>query len=445
MKINKFFATALVAAMALTSCSNSDSVTPENPETGDETFAGFSFAIPADMVSKAEDSSVGTTPEKAINKIGIYIWDQGGNTFHSEVREFNTTNFTKTPGSGNNPDVYTAKFGVKTTTGTKKVFVVANPSANVAAALASKRGATLNDVGFGLPQTDFVGASDMVLSGQYKDALNSDEINLGKVDETAAIAAAKEVDIYRNLSKVVLEKGAPGKFDIVGGTTNLKYTVVARAKDAYFLPQGSSTLFSAVPSGAAGDPTHVYFNNFTPISGIADSEFKTIEENGQGKTSANGFYAFENLPNTFLGGNTTTILIKGQFTPTTVVTSYTEGGARTTATGTSGQDFFKCLKDGTFWTQAGVTSAIGKDGYLNTDFVKYTGGVGYYTVPVQDSDKAWGVKRNNYYVIEVESVNGPGSPEQPTNPETPLNEDSYLSIKAKVHHWDFQNTQVDIQ
>jgi hypothetical protein len=86
--------------------------------------------------------------------------------------------------------------------------------------------------------------------------------------------------------------------------------------------------------------------------------------------------------------------------------------------------------------------------YLNhtyNDFLLYPGGVGYYTIYVNDgaTPSVIGVDRNSYYLMQISKVIGPGTPEE-TTVLPPVQEDTNLGVEVTVLNWDFKKSEQDI-
>jgi hypothetical protein len=458
MRNNKFFAAALAATLLAAACSKESDNTTTTGD-GNETYAGVNITIPAEALGvRGEDSAAGIAAEKTITTIGVYIIDAETGRFDYEVYPTSSFNLTG--------QTYTMQAGIKTVTGSKKLFVVANPETAVGGGsalvskLATMRGTALNAVGMGLPVSNYyyttgTTLNSMVLSGGITTAFT---LGLQTDDDTAGTGAldpanVKAVTLERNLAKVVLRQAS--SMPVTGGTTTLSWLLRGEAKDAFLIPQPSlSSLYAAVPADATVSPagdTHAYWNNFTKVTttGITATEFipvlaATASTAGTQATFAQSKYCFENYQTDRYAGNTTTAIIKGVFIPTDVVTAFTAGAPVVTAGGPVDVDgsFWLNKKNNSYWTTVAKEAAVGADAanYPATDFVKYTGGVGYYTLYVQDNAGDVGVKRNRYYLLTINKVLGPGRPSVDVDPNNPLEKDTYLAISATVRHWDLQQS-----
>ena len=465
MKINKLCIAAVVFCMLFASCSK-ELTEPNNPnsQAGEETYARFTLTLPNE-VTKAPDAAAGTTLEKQVNKVGIYVWDAVKQQFHGYVADLAEFDPPVTGPAGTSSLVYTSKFAVKTTVGTKKVVVVVNPEARgtvISTAIDVKKGAILDPVAFGVIMDNFIGAAaanGMVMSGV------SDYITLTQVDSLAAVAATPMavVDVYRNVAKIFLEAGNSMKVNGAQRTTSLGYTVIAKARDSYFLQNGdgSNTLFSTVPGAALTNPSDPYWNNFTAINGFPSTGFEPIKAYNTSALAeaTGGFYAFENNPSVVVGGsdartdrfgNATAFLLRAVLLPDTLITAYDINTGKFTNTYGTGApvDFYVHQKLGGYWTTAAYTAAIvagGPNSLLAADFELYTGGVAYYNFRVQDALKDYGVKRNKLYVVQISEISGPGKPQQPNDPTPPYDDITYVKVSATVHPWDVQTSTVSVQ
>jgi hypothetical protein len=424
------------------------SCTKDNGEnvnkTGEDTYAGITLQFPATMTRVADDNA-GIDAEKAVTEIGVFIVDQANSRF--DYKYIAATDFTKA-GS-----VYTANAAIPTVTGTKNVFAVINPTANLKAKLTAAQATVLNAIGFALPDTDFLTLSNndlssMVMSGVAMNGNAYADIDMTTVQSaTDALANPVALSVGRNLAKVVVEKAST--YNVQGGTTTLTWDLVAKAKDAYMLPHPAvGTLYADSPANvAAGD---AYWNNFTGMTGGTYISVLNYNANTKGTaTYAQSRYAFENVPATPLAGNTTTVRIKGAFAPATIYSNVDAAGVLTTGTYAAGDDFYRSKIDNTYWTLAGRNSAVTNHYYgaatSNNDFDQFVGGVGYYTLAVEDAAGVVGVERNNFYLMQINEVRGPGKPTQPTDPTIPTEQDTNIGIEVTVLPWDFETVINDIQ
>ena len=456
---------AVAFCMLFASCSK-DLTGPKDPNSpaGEETYAKFTLTLPNE-VTKAPDSAAGTVLEKQVNKVGIYVWDAVKQQFHPYVADISDFDAPVAGPVGTSSQVYTSKFAVKTTTGTKKVVVVINPDARgtlISTTINAQKGAILDPISFGVIMDNFIGATaadGMVMSGV------SDYVTLTLVDSLAAVAAAPVavVDIYRNVAKIFLEAGNGMVINGAQRTTSLGYTIIAKARDSYFLQNGdgSNTLFSTVPGAALTNPSDPYWNNFTAINGFPSTGFEPIKAYNTSALAdaTGGFYAFENNPNIVVGGsdaktdrfgNATAFLLRAVLLPDTLITAYDINTGKFTNTYGTGAavDFYVHQKLGGYWTTAAYNAAIvtgGANSLLAADFELYTGGVAYYNFRVQDALKDYGVKRNKLYVVQISEISGPGKPQQPNDPTPPYDDITYVKVSATVHPWDVQTSTVVVQ
>ncbi|MEG2761227.1 MAG: fimbria major subunit, partial [Mucinivorans sp.] len=85
-------------------------------------------------------------------------------------------------------------------------------------------------------------------------------------------------------------------------------------------------------------------------------------------------------------------------------------------------------------------------------FTAYTDGLCYFRVDLwntatsTDKNKSWGVLRNHIYSVNIKSIKGPGRPAFPIDPNTPLDEESWIQVTVDVEPWVFNDLgDVDLQ
>ncbi len=452
MKMNKLFAAAMAATLMFASCTEDNGAGNGGaPVAGDETYAGVKITLP--VQTRAEDENA-SPAESAINTVGVYIIDRATNVIHSAILD--TDDFGVVEG------VVTATTAVKTTTGMKDVFVIANPTAGILGKIASMRKpAFLNTIQttLGLDETHFytenLGAlTSMVMTGQRE---NYDMTAV--VSSTAALTDAKmlKLTIERNTSKVVLK--AKETMVVDGGTaTDINFAMAAKNTDSYLsylMTEDYGTPHNAVPTSAEDNSADAYYNFFTSIT---PATYKPIVAHDALKTAANGFYVLENQTTTSpkREGNTTAVVIKLKYTPTKakgskIIGSWAAGVATEGDLGVDGSFYVYTGGDNSYWSEAAYTAATtAEENPLPTSAfsAKYAGGLCYYKIyVVATQDGAKEVLRNNYYEMTLAQVKGPGKPSPDTGiePKTPIEDDTWLGLELSVKKWSWSPTEWTIQ
>ncbi len=444
-----FFMAAIAATTMLASCTN-DNTGNENAGNGEETYAGVKITIP--MGTRATET--GSAEESAINTVGVYIIEQATDVIHEKILA-KDTDFEAV---GN---VITATTAIKTTTGTKDVYVIANPTTTLLAKIASMRKAAFtNTLGttLGLNETDFytmeTGALvDMVMTGQE---IGHDMTTVQSAED--ALGDLLPIEIARNTSKVVLKAKETIQVD-GGAVSNITFGLASKNQDSYLssLMSASSafgTPHNEAPASAIANSADPYFNYF---SSIPPATYKPIVAAATTRTAADGFYVLENSTTTSpkMVGNTTAVVVKLTFTPTTVVKTWAAGDVRTTGAGVAEDTFYVYTGgDNTYWSEAAYNAfyASGADqpakDAIAADFVKYTDGTCYYKIyVVATQDGAKEVLRNNYYEMSLAHVKGPGKPAADTGvePKTPIEDDTWLGLELTVLPWTVSATEWTVQ
>jgi hypothetical protein len=395
--------------------------------------------------------------------VGVYIVDV--NTARLDYAVLTVaTDFTSSVDAVSNRQVFTATKAVPTVTGDKKVYVVANPTTNLQNKLGASGATAMNAIAYGSPKADFLTGTltSMVMSGAYTATSGTLDMNT-PISAADAVLPANIVPITigRNLAKAVLQQGPGYKVIPEGSTTTLTWTLINEAKDAYFIQQTPvapalyKSLYSEVPASALVPATGASDAYWTNFSGMTGADYIPVLVKGtDAKTAAyaDSKYMFENYPAAFHEGNTTAARIKGVFVPAEVFDwDGTAGAPKVNAGFMSGTTFLRSRVDGTYWTETGAADAAAANynghstATFDTDFDKYTNGVGYYTIWVNDGAGNMGVMRNGYYLMQINEVRGPGSPTETVDPIVPVADDTNLGVEIDVLHWDFMKSIQDIQ
>lgn len=455
MKLNKFFIAAAAATM-LFSCSKEQGT--ENPVAGQDTYAGISVSFPKMVTGRAVTSDPNATAaEQVVTSVGVYVVDNNSGAMHSKV--FTGSEFQAGTGTGNYPntELYYLTTALKTTTGEKSIYVVLNPTATVEAEIAAKRGTAFSTASIAADETAFVnGTTDMVMSGSA-----ASMVTLGVVDATAALAAPVAITVQRNTAKVAVTYNSTvtgGTFSLAGSTgtaSDLQFAMITTAKNSYLVQQlaAGQTVVSVANVRTPGYSVEPLATNAYWSTVAAPATYKAVTVSTTANTALAGFYVLENVNATNLVGNTTAAIIKAKIAPADgkVVTGYnTTDGTRTLGNYVAGEDFYVKKSDNTVWSEAAYDAAIVTGGDMSltaAHFSKpYVAGESYYRIWVQNDSGVKGVLRNNYYVMQVNSISGFGSPtvpgvdpEDPTKPEDPkkpIDEDAYISVSISVKAWE---------
>ena len=471
MKMNKFFAALIAATMVLASCNKDE--TDGGLTSGEETFAGVSISIPLPLNQRAADSEIGadvnaaTSTESAISNVGIFVVNLTANTIDKLYLTTTGTDFDFSAG------VATAKKAIRTTTGAKSIFVVTNydgvkatiDAMGAAAfknnAIALTEAAFKTESGGSLVNMTMIGKTDAILTIQ---------------SEANAILPVNliDVDLYRNLAKVVVRHDA-AVTPVTGGkhqTGTLEFGLIAKANGAWLYntpttatgASGSATVtaYTGVPASAVSSSSDPYWNNFSDIVlGSTPGVYKQVSAFNSASNAYqtyNGWYCHENLYTELYAGNVTAARIRGKFIPNSLVTIFNASGQRTTidnSANTVAASFYR-YSDGSYWSAGAYTQATTAapviSGSPNPQYIdpiyfssEYVGGTGYYTIDVMDGNRVLSVKRNNYYDLAIDAIEGPGSPTEPGDPTPQKNPESYISVKVTVMPWWRHHTGHTIQ
>ena len=442
MKKNLLFSIVLIlSTLTFFSCSKDDAVDEPSGGKEVETYAAVSISFPQNMQLRAADPSAANTLESTVTSIGVYVVDDLSGFIHKGL--FTSGQFTKDPMN----DKYTLSAAVKTTTGAKTIYVVLNPATTLHNSI--NAGLLGDNPIDGTAEPDFVSASELIMS-----SVAGATATLTVQTETAALSTPLSITVQRNTAKVAVKK-KNAVVDVVGGSVNdLKFALLVEAKKSYLIQQGGNTYTSVKTPGQNISPIATINNYFTKVA--TPGTWKAVNENTIANNSLTGFYTLENVNTTKVVGNTTAAIIKAQFTPAsnTVIVGYAADQTRTLGSITPGQSFYVKKSDFTFWSEQGYADALA-NGFTDAHFSKkYENGTSYYRIWVQDGNNNIGLLRNNYYVLNINKITGPGlpyvpgvDPEDPTNPEDPdkpIDEDTYISVEVTVLPWDVETTDHDL-
>lgn len=247
------------------------------------------------------------------------------------------------------------------------------------------------------------------------------------------------VDLTRLASKVVVtnQTADTSAERSAGRLDNISAKAMNVAKFEYHFPY-PSTNWSTPNYGNSATGDAQYFS-----SAKGDNAFAAI-------ASQAPFYVSENKVASPKKGNTTYLLLKGTFTPKKV---YNADGT-THKVGTQGQTFYRLRSqaDGTYDSRYFHESpTVDHTGY---EIVTYTNGISYFRVYLTgDQQNAnlserYAIKRNTLINLTLTHATGAGENTEdgaiPTDPNTPIDETSNLTVTVTVADWTSVNQSTGV-
>lgn len=415
MRMKTNFISMFALAAMLASCSNNDDVldVPSSVQEGIPTTARLTLNQ-AGVGTRAIENA--TDPEKAIRTATVYVVNSQRVLekivkFTSAEITGGSKTFVTTVGKKyfyvavNIPDTQlgTIVEGMRQSVFEKHVLTIT--------AISEATSPVAGDTG-GYWMTSVTGATEKTLESgttESNPGANVVTINVGRATAKVSVAMGTNPTV------------AGGAFELTG------YKMVNNAKKSYLTP--------VIVDGAHQTP------NYDEATVTAADYFDYVDfQTTEG-------YITENTHRLPKVGNATTAVIRGKYTPTTVL-----DGSGNTGTANGNGDFWRIRKTDLTYTDdyySAVPTADEINAKTNNDngaeAVKYTDGTCYYRLVVRDNTKdadneKYAVIRNNFYKIAIVNVNGAGSntengiaPGQPgaPNPEEPAG-DAHTFMKATI-------------
>ncbi|MDR2039999.1 MAG: Mfa1 family fimbria major subunit [Bacteroidales bacterium] len=432
MKKVNFLILALTAFIFF-SCSKDDKANDPFIQ-GQETHSAVSLSFPKTMLKSADEGAANTV-EAEVTTVAVYIVDDINGMMHKGV--FNNTQFVEQNGK------YALTSAIKTTTGDKKIYVVLNPGATLQTNIDNMKGGIFGDIALDGTAANYVTASDLVMAST---AAASKTLTVQT--EAEALADPLAITVQRNTAKVAVKEKSASTPVIGGSIANLEFAMLVEAKKSYLVQQGGNTLGTVITPGRNISPLTADNDYFTKLS--TPSTWKSVNTNSVENKDLAGYYVLENVNVSNVTGNTTAAIIKGQYTPTanTVVVAYAANGTRTIGSISAGESFYVKKSDNTFWSESAYADALNNGLTAGHFSKKYDNGTGYYRIWVQDADGNRGVLRNNYYVLNVTKISGPGLPSvpgvDPEDPNLPIEEDTYISVEVTILPWNVESSDHEL-
>ncbi|MDO5665776.1 MAG: Mfa1 family fimbria major subunit [Bacteroidia bacterium] len=485
MKLNKLFLVGAIA-LGLVACKKEGDV--PNPPTGEKGFLSVSIAIPNDVFKATGDLDPGTPNENKVTKARVVLY--------ASDAVVEALSLTVANGTGTNPftgaDVFATgsiaptanrfvSVGKQVTKGTYSVYVFLNPNAELEAA--TNPGQPIGKLKEAL---DVENLNNLI--GATRDAFlmaNADGAVIATVDKATAAEAQDApvpVRVERAIGKVVLTEKTPGATPVIG-KPNDKVTFSKWGVDILnkkYFPVRDGVKMDGTPDDATtpqleryakdpnfGDVTAAdYFNNFvadyttnflptlTTDLGTAlyapentmDAAFQlqkfTTSATIQATYTPEGYTAGETWY-LFRTASASKYYTKSEFegfvaTPPADDTNHLPGFAAAVTAFKAAYPTFP----GTALTPAQVKEAydvhnigvfVNSVCYYNALIRHFTDGQG----SIPGGFGRYGVVRNNYYKLIINSVKGVGTPyvgpEKPEDPDDP--KDAWISVDTQILPW----------
>lgn len=431
MKTKSIFA-AMVALCLLAGCNKEDNPNGPVPD-GTKTYAAFTVKVNTMGVTRADVDGNAVEAEQKITKLDLFIFSGGVLETTGSVTLDNNNVGTTT---------------LQTTTGTKDIIAVANPTGEMTAAVGSTQKAFEEKI----IATTSGDASTIAVENKFVMVGKTADVAVTQQDEAGAKSNPVAITVTRATAKVQMKYAAdvPVAGKIAAAFTDPRFT----------LAQGNTTMFiyraegAVTPSGKSADqsdtaPKDGTYDHLTPLKAdYADADFK-VAETDYNNEFAKSCYTAENVNQTPNTGNSTFVMIRLKCTPTTVENSGSLTGGtffmavkyKTNAhkvVDSYEYKYFASKSDADSWI---TTNHSGDDTWASAE---YTNGYCYYRLNIRDIretdvPKRYSVLRNNYYKVNITQIDDMGSNTPgglvPEDPETPLETSTHISASITIEAW----------
>lgn len=441
MKLTKnvslsFMSAALTMAM-LTSCSSNEEPQSASSAKGEPTYAAFSISLVNSFTRSADENADPTGAEEKISKVNVFIFSNG--VLESAVRGATMT------ASGSN-----VTMPIVTTTGEKVIYVVTNDIYEGETALSFSPEATLLT---NFEKTLFNSASSKIASENNFTMIGCAKTVVVKCTEEQAKANPVKVSVDRASVKVQVKYGS---------SVNVRPTLAADFSDASFtlcnqarhMYVKSDNLFSTAGSLVSGA--------YSDVAGLAEAPAYLPAVAVYDNSFATNLYTAENKMENPVSGNALLSVIKIKCSP---IAFY--GNASANANGDfwtvarhdaataswiyASDDEYNVLYFATESDATAYQAAIGGD----YEVAKFNGGYSYYRVYLKDDaasenlSEKYRALRNTCYRINITDIKALGAPTGddviPEDPDTPIEQDSWVASEISVSPWSVTEQDAELQ
>lgn len=434
----KFYTILIAAGLAFGACKKDSAPQASATAEGRDTKISLAIPLPKEITTYAADDANATDDEVKINRVDVFIYDNGGN-YGLTYASINVADMVKTNGTY-------AVANITAKTGKKLVYV----GVNLPQAVVDELKTSYVNVkkAFNANLTELAGASGVAMFNQaVQEHELTDGVNLITVPVT------------RLVSKIVVSQKASLALSVAGGTLS----------DLKFAMGNTNTRMFVAPLVNWVDPNHAESSYAAGLfSTVNTANYVAVNAGGTAILTANKQYAQENTSAMHRHMEVTYASVSAKFSPA----AFEDNTATQNADGTfyavfttGGTYYFKTAANADAFIAANsATAAPAK--------LTYTGGICYYRIYLNpDGGVATGGKydvvRNVLYNATIAKVNalgtpGPndiaGTPGTPTNPGAPVVAvnpttpqspvspltDNVLSVEMKVTSWNVSTADYEL-
>lgn len=451
-----FMTMTATAVMGLASCSNdNDPAGGQDVVQGKATTMKLLLDLNGTSTRGVVDENA-TEDEKKIKDLTVFIYNANGILESEKTVLFNTL----APGADN---VFTTG-ALDATTGTKTIFVAANATDEIKAAMKASTANGLLGRPLGAELSTITATDGFAMfsttghTGDLVEVGHADYNTKNKVTvKLQRLASKVAVGMTANLDGADVQQGATGKI------TGLKYTVDNINKN-YFLTYNVAAAKDANMTVAEYDAQEA--NGFEKVADFAVDGIYNAITPGVAYNAANGGnwgrkYVAENLTEDKMIKGVTRIVVQGVFTPAEVITVGGQAGAWTftEAAGVEGQTYKMLNVNGYAFFAEGTTDEQLKaylkekagvaDGDLDKEVAKavtYTKGLNYWWVTVKNNQGD--MLRNNFYKVDITSIWAPGRTDGKFNPDKdnkPIDKETNITVEVTVESWNMVAFNADLR
>lgn len=432
MKCKTLIGAMFLIIMGMSSCSSDNLLNDElsTVKEGESSYAAFSIKIGMPGITRSEEDSNADTGELSINTVKMYIFSQG------------ILEVTATPEI--NSDVTVP---VAVSTGEKVIYTLTNDKINVDAIV----GQTLltdfkKELFNSLPET-IADSGHFVMIGETKTVIT-------KCTESEALANPIQIAVDRATAKLQVKYNQEN--------VEIYPTINSEFSECSFAPAQcarqmyicrSENLFT--PIGVRPEDSGTY-TGLTPVPENYAEDFFSSAVESYSPTYSKNRYMGENIAEDPTTGKITFTLIRIKVTPKEIISEKnevpTDGtfyvAARNvpeTATWIFASD--EEYKIVYFASEEDAAAYIEEKG-LGSDYkpYKYDKGYCYYRLNIANTgdpsstlSERYRVVRNNYYRLSINYIKNLGAPTAPgvvpSDPDTPIEQDSYISCEMEIVPW----------
>lgn len=447
MKAKAIFSGILAAMVTLASCSSNEPVDPEQNRLvkGDPSYTAFSIKMSKPSTRAVADDDYSDPTEQSVQSVNIYIFS-GGVLEVTSKPEINSE--------------VTAPVAVST--GDKVVYAVTSENIELTAVAEETLLKDFEKQLFDAASEKIAADGDFVMIGREKITVIkcTEEQARNNPQEIAVDRAAAKLQVKYDAEKVKVRETINAQFSAC------EFTPAQSIRQMYLTLGEGMYSFIGEKTTDSKNKAKSYYPGLVDVPATFEDGVFCTSPTEFSVDYAESRYMGENINENPTTGKVTFALVRLKAKPNGKLYGNknlpTDGTFYVLARNIASSSTWIFASDNNYNIVYFATEAdakkYGTDNNLSSDFkpYKYDKGMTYYRVDLKNTadeeatlSQKYRVVRNNYYRVNITEIKNLGAPTAPgvvpDDPETPIEQDSFLACELTVKPWTFHEQNSTLQ